>query len=174
VEGAWERETDRLYGLRMASDQPGEAIGVINRLSRSGYCGVRGGSLPGDLHKLCGRGSQRLSLEYGYSCMGYEIAGGWRKDGRPVARCLRYGCDGSFLMMSSEIVTSIQEGYKLNIVLLDNTAFRASGLSQASARMASARITNTGPTPVSSTALMFHRFCRALQGSARARSGRYS
>ena len=72
-------------------------------------------------------------MEYGYSCMGYEIAGGLGvKMADPSREVYVMVGDGSFLMMSSEIVTSVQEGYKLNIVLLDNHGFASiGGLSQA-------------------------------------------
>jgi 3D-(3,5/4)-trihydroxycyclohexane-1,2-dione acylhydrolase (decyclizing) len=67
-------------------------------------------------------------MEYGYSCMGYEIAGGLGiKMADPSRGVYVMVGDGSFLMMASEIVTSIQEGYKLNIVLLDNHGFGSIG-----------------------------------------------
>ncbi|MDX1601419.1 MAG: thiamine pyrophosphate-dependent enzyme, partial [Anaerolineales bacterium] len=71
-------------------------------------------------------------LEYGYSCMGYEIAGGLGiKMADPDREVYVMVGDGSYLMMASEIVTSIQEGYKLNIVLVDNHGFSSiGGLSQ--------------------------------------------
>ena len=72
-------------------------------------------------------------MEYGYSCMGYEIAGGLGvKMADPDREVYVMVGDGSFLMMSSEIATSVQEGYKLNIVVLDNHGFSSiGGLSQA-------------------------------------------
>jgi len=71
-------------------------------------------------------------MEYGYSCMGYEIAGGLGvKMADPSREVIVLVGDGSYLMMSQEIVTSIQEGYKLNIVLVDNHGFSSiGGLSQ--------------------------------------------
>ena len=92
------------------------------------------GSLPGDLHKLWRtRRPNGYHLEYGYSCMGYEIAGGLGvKMADPIREVYVMVGDGSFLMMSSEIVTSIQEGYKLNIIVLDNHGYSSiGGLSQA-------------------------------------------
>jgi 3D-(3,5/4)-trihydroxycyclohexane-1,2-dione acylhydrolase (decyclizing) len=132
----WERETDRLYGLRHGPPiSQGEAIGVVNRLSRPQDIVVSAaGSLPGDLHKLWRtRQPNAYHLEYGYSCMGYEIAGGLgAKMADPSREVYVMVGDGSFLMMSSEITTSIQEGYKLNIILLDNHGFSSiGGLSQA-------------------------------------------
>jgi 3D-(3,5/4)-trihydroxycyclohexane-1,2-dione acylhydrolase (decyclizing) len=67
-------------------------------------------------------------MEYGNSCMGYEIAGGLGvKMADPSRDVYVMVGDGSFLMMSSEITTSIQEGYKLNIVVLDNHGFSSIG-----------------------------------------------
>jgi 3D-(3,5/4)-trihydroxycyclohexane-1,2-dione acylhydrolase (decyclizing) len=132
----WERETDRFYSLRHGPPiSQGEAIGAVNRLSRPQDIVVcAAGSLPGDLHKLWRtRQPNGYHLEYGYSCMGYEIAGGLGiKMADPSREVYVMIGDGSFLMMSSEIATSIQEGYKLNIVLLDNHGFSSiGGLSQA-------------------------------------------
>lgn len=67
-------------------------------------------------------------MEYGYSCMGYEIAGGLGvKMAKPTSEVYILLGDGSYLMMAQEIVTSLQEGYKLNIVLLDNHGFSSIG-----------------------------------------------
>jgi len=92
------------------------------------------GSLPGDLHKLWRtRNPKGYHMEYGYSCMGYEIAGGLGvKMAAPEREVYVMVGDGSWLMMSSELVTSIQEGHKLTVVLLDNHGFQSiGGLSQA-------------------------------------------
>jgi 3D-(3,5/4)-trihydroxycyclohexane-1,2-dione acylhydrolase (decyclizing) len=87
------------------------------------------GSLPGDLHKLWRtKRAGGYHLEYGYSCMGYEIAGGLGiKMADPNREVYVLVGDGSYLMMAQEIVTSIQEGLKLNIVLLDNHGFSSIG-----------------------------------------------
>jgi 3D-(3,5/4)-trihydroxycyclohexane-1,2-dione acylhydrolase (decyclizing) len=67
-------------------------------------------------------------LEYGYSCMGYEIAGGLGvKMADPSREVIVMVGDGSYLMMAQEIVTSIQEGLKLTIVLLDSAGFASIG-----------------------------------------------
>ncbi len=131
----WERETERIFNLRHGPPiSQGEVIGVVNRLSRPQDIVVcAAGSLPGDLHKLWrARQPNGYHLEYGYSCMGYEIAGGLGvKMADPSREVYVMVGDGSFLMMSSEIATSIQEGYKLNIILLDNHGFSSiGGLSQ--------------------------------------------
>jgi 3D-(3,5/4)-trihydroxycyclohexane-1,2-dione acylhydrolase (decyclizing) len=87
------------------------------------------GSLPGDLHKLWrSKKTGSYHMEYGYSCMGYEIAGGLGvKMADPKREVYVLVGDGSYLMMAQEIVTSVQEGFKLNIVLLDNHGFSSIG-----------------------------------------------
>src|SRR6266852_3441020 len=127
----WEQETDRLFALRHGPPvSQGEIIGAVSRLSRAEDVVVcAAGSLPGDLHKLWRtRQPKGYHMEYGYSCMGYEIAGGLGvKMADPSREVYVMVGDGSFLMMSSEITTSIQEGYKLNIILLDNHGFSSIG-----------------------------------------------
>src|SRR5690348_3021012 len=127
----WEEETDRLFGLRHGPPvSQGEIIGAVNSVSRPEDVVVcAAGSLPGDLHKLWRtRQPKGYHMEYGYSCMGYEIAGGLGvKMADPSRDVYVMVGDGSYLMMASEIVTSIQEGYKLNIVLLDNHGFGSIG-----------------------------------------------
>jgi 3D-(3,5/4)-trihydroxycyclohexane-1,2-dione acylhydrolase (decyclizing) len=131
----WEAETNRLFGLRHGPPiSQGEVIGAVNKASRAEDVVVcAAGSLPGDLHKLWRtRQPGGYHLEYGYSCMGYEIAGGLGvKMADPSRDVYVMVGDGSFLMMSSEIATSIQEGYKLHILVLDNHGFSSiGGLSQ--------------------------------------------
>ena len=127
----WEKEVDRIYGIR--KDSPitqGEVIGAVNEVCQPGDTMVcAAGSLPGDLHKLWRtRRPGNYHMEYGYSCMGYEIAGGLGiKMANPNNEVFVLVGDGSYLMMSQEIVTSLQEGYRLNIVLLDNHGFSSIG-----------------------------------------------
>ena len=127
----WEIEVDRLYGKRHGPPiSQSEVIGAVNEISRPEDVVVcAAGSLPGDLHKLWRtRQPKGYHMEYGYSCMGYEIAGGLGiKMADPSRDVYVMVGDGSYLMMASEIVTSIQEGYKLNIVLLDNHGFGSIG-----------------------------------------------
>jgi 3D-(3,5/4)-trihydroxycyclohexane-1,2-dione acylhydrolase (decyclizing) len=127
----WEQETDRIFGMRHGPPiSQGEVIGAVNAFSRAEDVVVcAAGSLPGDLHKLWRtRQPKGYHLEYGYSCMGYEIAGGLGiKMADPSREVYVMVGDGSFLMMSSEIATSIQEGYKLNIILLDNHGYSSIG-----------------------------------------------
>jgi 3D-(3,5/4)-trihydroxycyclohexane-1,2-dione acylhydrolase (decyclizing) len=83
------------------------------------------GGLPGELHKLWQSGSAGgYHMEYGYSCMGYEIAGGLGvKLARPDADVIVMVGDGSYLMMNSELATSVMLGQKLIVVLLDNRGY---------------------------------------------------
>jgi 3D-(3,5/4)-trihydroxycyclohexane-1,2-dione acylhydrolase (decyclizing) len=132
----WETEVDRLYDLKVGPPiSQGEVIGVVNRVSGPKDVLVcAAGSLPGDLHKLWRtRDPKGYHMEYGYSCMGYEIAGGLGvKLAAPDREVYVMVGDGSYLMMAQEIVTAIQEGIKLNIVLLDNHGFSSiGGLSRA-------------------------------------------
>ncbi len=127
----WESEVDRIYAIRgepLVSQ--GELIGAVNELGdASGVMVCAAGSLPGDLHKLWrARHPKNYHLEYGYSCMGYEIAGGLGiKMAAPEREVYVLVGDGSYLMLSNEIITSIQEGYKLTIVLMDNSGFNSIG-----------------------------------------------
>ncbi|GGW29107.1 3D-(3,5/4)-trihydroxycyclohexane-1,2-dione acylhydrolase (decyclizing) [Arenibacter certesii] len=108
----------------------GEVIGAVNTFSDASDIVVcAAGSLPGDLHKLWRtRDPKGFHLEYGYSCMGYEIAGGLgAKMARPNSEVYVMVGDGSYLMMSQEIVTSIQEKQKLTIILLNNNGYSSIG-----------------------------------------------
>src|SRR5581483_11118810 len=124
----WESEVDRIYNIYDRPDLvQGNAIGLVNSLSEPRDVVVcAAGSLPGDLHKLWRtRDCKGYHLEYGYSCMGYEIAGGLGvKMADPSREVYVMVGDGSYLMLHSEIVTSLQEGYKLTIVLVDNSGFQ--------------------------------------------------
>ncbi len=127
----WDAEVSRLYNL---GHQPllsqSEVIGAVNEASGPRDVVVcAAGSLPGDLHKLWRtRDPKGYHLEYGYSCMGYEIAGALGvKMADPSREVYCMVGDGSYLMMPSEIVTSVQEGIKLTIVLIDNHGFSSIG-----------------------------------------------
>ncbi|MCX4910600.1 3D-(3,5/4)-trihydroxycyclohexane-1,2-dione acylhydrolase (decyclizing) [Streptomyces sp. NBC_00878] len=87
------------------------------------------GSLPGDLHKLWrARGPRQYHLEYGFSCMGYEIPAGigvqQAAPGTPVWSLVG---DGTYLMMPTEIVTAVQEGLPVNLVLIQNHGYASIG-----------------------------------------------
>jgi len=110
-------------------------IGLLQEtLSPTDVIVCAAGSLPGDLHKLWrARDPKGYHMEYGYSCMGYEIAGGLGvKMAAPERNVYVLVGDGSYLMMAQEIVTAVQEGIKITIVLLDNHGFASiGGLSEA-------------------------------------------
>ncbi|GIH77320.1 3D-(3,5/4)-trihydroxycyclohexane-1,2-dione acylhydrolase (decyclizing) [Planobispora longispora] len=104
-------------------------LGLLNEVARDGVVVNAAGSMPGDLHKLwMAREPRGYHVEYGYSCMGYEIAGGLGvKLAAPEREVFVLVGDGSYLMMAQEIVTAVQEGLKLVIVLVDNHGFASIG-----------------------------------------------
>jgi 3D-(3,5/4)-trihydroxycyclohexane-1,2-dione acylhydrolase (decyclizing) len=127
----WFKEVDRLRGQRSKPlPSQAEVIGVVNDfLGSKDVVVCAAGSLPGDLHKLwrC-HDPKSYHLEYGYSCMGYEIPAAigikMAEPGREVYAMIG---DGNYLMMSQEIVTSIQEGIKIVVIVLDNHGFASIG-----------------------------------------------
>ena len=127
----WEREVDRLYGLGHGPPiSQGEVIGTVNSAAGDRDVVVcAAGSMPGDMHKLWRTKSPgTYHMEYGYSTMGYEIAAGLGiKLADPDREVYVMVGDGSYLMMAQEIATSIQEGAKLNIVVVDNLGFASIG-----------------------------------------------
>jgi 3D-(3,5/4)-trihydroxycyclohexane-1,2-dione acylhydrolase (decyclizing) len=132
---AWEREVDRIHHVDTPVLSQGAVIGILNELAAPRDVILNAaGSLPGDLHKLWrARDPKQFHLEYGYSCMGYEIAAGLGvKMAAPDREVFVLVGDGSYLMMAQEIATSIQEGVRLTILILDNHGFASiGGLSQA-------------------------------------------
>ncbi len=127
----WDKEVARIYGLaNPGRPSQGEVIGAVNDAAeKRGIVVCAAGSLPGDLHKLWrARDPKSYHLEYGYSCMGYEIAGGLGvKMAAPDREIFVMVGDGSWLMMSSELVTARQEGVKLIVVLIDNGGYGSIG-----------------------------------------------
>jgi 3D-(3,5/4)-trihydroxycyclohexane-1,2-dione acylhydrolase (decyclizing) len=127
----WRAEVDRLFDQRHSPlMSQAEVIGVVNHAARPRDVVVcAAGSLPGELHKLWrSREPNAYHLEYGYSCMGYEIAGGLGvKMADPDRDVYVMVGDGSYLMLAQEIVTSIQEGHKLIVVLADSSGFASIG-----------------------------------------------
>ena len=129
LKAAWDREVDRLRTIADPS-RPTQAnvIGLVNDA-----CGPRdvmvcaAGSMPGDLLKLWRPVEPKnYHVEYGFSCMGYEIAGGLgAKMAAPDREVVVMVGDGSYLLMNSEIVTAIAEGRKLIIVVVDNHGFQS-------------------------------------------------
>lgn len=127
----WEKEVERIYAVRKEPPiAQAEVIDVLNSFMEDADIMVcAAGSLPGDLHKLWRtRQPGGYHMEYGYSCMGYEIAGGLGiKLAHPEKEVYVMVGDGSYLMMAQEIVTAIQEDCKLNIVVLNNHGFSSIG-----------------------------------------------
>lgn len=107
-----------------------EIIGLVNEACQPADVIVSAaGSLPGDLHRLWRtRDFKGYHAEYGYSCMGYEIAGALgAKMAAPEREIYAMIGDGSWLMMSQEILTSVQEGQKIVVILVDNHGFGSIG-----------------------------------------------
>jgi 3D-(3,5/4)-trihydroxycyclohexane-1,2-dione acylhydrolase (decyclizing) len=127
----WDEEVERLYTLGHGPlPAQSEVIGAVNEASDPDAVMVcAAGSMPGDLHKLWRtRDPKGYHVEYGYSCMGYEIAGGLGvKLAAPEREVVVLVGDGSYLMLSSEIATAVQEGLKLTVVLVDNRGFNSIG-----------------------------------------------
>ncbi len=111
------------------SGEPFNQVQVLGRLNalvhKNAIVVGAAGSLPGDLQRLWHAGAEKgYHLEYGYSCMGYEVAGALGvKMAAPHRDVWVMVGDGSFLMMHSEIITALQEGMKINIVLFDSSGF---------------------------------------------------
>jgi 3D-(3,5/4)-trihydroxycyclohexane-1,2-dione acylhydrolase (decyclizing) len=104
-----------------------EVIRILNEhVDENGTVVHAAGGLPGDLHKLWrSKASGDYHSEYGYSCMGYEIAGALGvKMARPEREVYAFVGDGSYLMLNHEIVTSVQEGRKITVVLNDNHGYQ--------------------------------------------------
>ncbi|HEX9268262.1 MAG TPA: 3D-(3,5/4)-trihydroxycyclohexane-1,2-dione acylhydrolase (decyclizing) [Candidatus Limnocylindria bacterium] len=127
----WDAEVTRLYDLGHAGlPAQSEVIGAVNDASAPTDVVVcAAGSMPGELHKLWRtRDPKGYHVEYGYSCMGYEIAGGIgvKLAAREREVYVLVG-DGSYLMLPGELVTAVQEHVKLIIVLVDNHGFSSIG-----------------------------------------------
>ncbi|NQW08919.1 MAG: 3D-(3,5/4)-trihydroxycyclohexane-1,2-dione acylhydrolase (decyclizing) [Alphaproteobacteria bacterium] len=125
--GDWAQAAEAVLadtGAALPSDA--QVIGAVNRsCAASDIVVCAAGGLPGELHKLWRAGRPNgYHVEYGYSCMGYEIAGGLGvKLAQPDREVIVMVGDGSYLMMNSEIATSVMLGLKLTIVVLDNQGF---------------------------------------------------
>ncbi|WP_029192837.1 3D-(3,5/4)-trihydroxycyclohexane-1,2-dione acylhydrolase (decyclizing) [Paenibacillus harenae] len=124
----WDREVDRLYALEHADGlAQTRALGVINEtLLPSDVVVCAAGSLPGDLHRLWRSSEPRTyHMEYGFSCMGYEISGTFGAAlAEPDRGVYAVVGDGSYLMLHSELVTSLQERRKITVLLFDNHGFQ--------------------------------------------------
>jgi len=148
---AWQTELERLYSIEYTGDgfvpeikgqrdqvlpefvkQYGSAltqtrvIGLLDRhLPEDAVIVGAAGSLPGDLQRMWrAKTPDTYNMEYGFSCMGYEInAALGAKLACPEREVYALLGDGSYLMLHSELATSVQEGKKINVVLFDNASF---------------------------------------------------
>jgi len=127
----WERTVDAVIARRMTPlPAQSEVIVAVNEVAGPNDVVVSAaGSLPGQLHTLWrARSPKQYHVEYGYSCMGYEIPGGIGvKLAAPEREVFVLVGDGSYLMMPSEVATAVQEHTKLVIVLVDNRGFASIG-----------------------------------------------
>lgn len=129
---AWERLVDRAYAAPDEDSVPTQAqvLGLLDGLVDGDDILINAaGSLPGDLHKLWrARSADQYHVEYGYSCMGYEIPAAigtaLAAPGRPVWALVG---DGTYLMNPTEIVTAVQEGIPVKVVILDNHGYASIG-----------------------------------------------
>ncbi|MGH3503073.1 MAG: 3D-(3,5/4)-trihydroxycyclohexane-1,2-dione acylhydrolase (decyclizing) [Nocardioidaceae bacterium] len=128
---AWDETVEHAYHLdHRPLPAQSEVIGAVNDLSDPRDVVVcAAGSMPGDLHKLWRtRDPKGYHVEYGYSCMGYEIAGGVGvRMACPDREVFVLVGDGSYLMMAQELVTAVQEGIKIIVVLVQNHGFASIG-----------------------------------------------
>ncbi|MGW6691208.1 3D-(3,5/4)-trihydroxycyclohexane-1,2-dione acylhydrolase (decyclizing) [Streptomyces sp. NPDC054961] len=128
----WERLVDRAYAAPDEDAVPTQAqvLGLLDGLVDGTDVLINAaGSLPGDLHKLWRAGSpDQYHVEYGYSCMGYEIPAaigvGLAAPGRPVWALVG---DGTYLMNPTELVTAVQERIPVKVVILDNHGYASIG-----------------------------------------------
>lgn len=124
---AWNRIVDEVTEATSSSlPTDAQVVGVVNRFASDDSIVVcAAGGLPGELHKLWRTAKPKgYHVEYGYSCMGYEIAGGiGAKMALPDRDVYVMVGDGSYLMLNSEIATSVTLGLKLIIVVLNNHGF---------------------------------------------------
>ncbi|HEU0213090.1 MAG TPA: 3D-(3,5/4)-trihydroxycyclohexane-1,2-dione acylhydrolase (decyclizing) [Jiangellaceae bacterium] len=129
--GEWDATVTAAYGLGHGPlPAQSEVIGAVNEVSGPRDVVVcAAGSMPGDLHRLWRtRDPKGYHVEYGYSCMGYEIGGGLGvKLAAPDREVFVLVGDGSYLMMPTEIVTAVAEGVKLVVVLVDNQGYASIG-----------------------------------------------
>ncbi|MEW2317099.1 3D-(3,5/4)-trihydroxycyclohexane-1,2-dione acylhydrolase (decyclizing) [Streptomyces bauhiniae] len=128
----WERRVDACFAAEDPDAVPTQVqvIGALDALADASDIIVNAaGSLPGDLHKLWRtRARDQYHLEYGYSCMGYEIPAALGvKLAAPERNVWALVGDGTYLMMPTEIVTAVQEGVAIKMVLIQNHGYASIG-----------------------------------------------
>ncbi len=125
----WDAEVDRLYSIEMEGGlSQSRILGELNEklIAKDGIIVSASGSLPSDVQRVwrC-RAEGVYHVEYGFSCMGYEVAAAVGvKMAEPDREVYVLVGDGSFNMLHSEFITSLQEGLKINVVLIDNHGFQ--------------------------------------------------
>jgi 3D-(3,5/4)-trihydroxycyclohexane-1,2-dione acylhydrolase (decyclizing) len=123
---SWQATVDAATAVGDGLPTDAQVLGVVNRaVSEDATVVCAAGGLPGELHKLwTTEHAAGYHVEYGYSCMGYEVAGGLGvKLAAPEREVWVLVGDGSYMMMNSELATSVELGAKLNLVVLDNRGF---------------------------------------------------
>ena len=123
----WRTEVDRIIEIQDAPTlSQAETVGIVNAAAGDHHVVVNAaGSLPGDLHRLWRPSDPKAyDLEYGNSCMGYEVGGALgAKMADPTRDVFCFIGDGTFLLSSQEIMTAVQEGLKLTVLLVDNYGY---------------------------------------------------
>ncbi|WP_059042558.1 3D-(3,5/4)-trihydroxycyclohexane-1,2-dione acylhydrolase (decyclizing) [Paenibacillus rubinfantis] len=128
LKSEWDREVDRLYGVEREDGlAQTRAIGEINEtIGEEAIIVCASGSLPGHLQRLW-RTSRpdTYHMEYGFSCMGYEVSGAFGVSlAEPQRDVYALVGDGGYLMLHSELLTSLQEGRKITVLLFDNHGYQ--------------------------------------------------
>ena len=127
----WDKIVDKVYSVEDDKNPvQAEYLGALNNfIDDKDVIVCAAGSAPGDLHKLWKtKSSKGFHLEYGNSCMGYEIPGGLGVKMADNSREVYVICgDASYLMLPADIITTIQEGYKITIILINNEGYASIG-----------------------------------------------
>ena len=127
----WDKIVDKVYSVENDKNPvQAEYLGALNNfIDDKDVIVCAAGSAPGDLHKLWKtKSSKGFHLEYGNSCMGYEIPGGLGVKMADNSREVYVICgDASYLMLPADIITTIQEGYKITIILINNEGYASIG-----------------------------------------------
>ncbi len=128
LKNEWEAEVERLYSLESnEGNVQTNILGELNNFIKHDDIVVcAAGSLPGDFQRLWRPGAVKsYHMEYGFSCMGYEVAAGFGvKMACPDNEVYVVIGDGSYLMLHTEILTSIREGFKVNVIVMDNHGYQ--------------------------------------------------
>lgn len=122
----WRAEVDRLTATAGPALSQNEMIGLVNEAAEESDVVISAaGSIPGDLHRVWRAGTPKgYDVEYGNSCMGYEIAGGvGAKLAAPDRQVFVLIGDGSYLMLNQELLTAVQEHLRMTVIVVDNDGY---------------------------------------------------